>query len=103
MYEHDRFISPEDNSGSCISGDPPLLGLQREHARLYKCLQSLLQRPATHGRMADVAMEYTVQVSPVACTSVPSSLLGPGVVADLPVESFLLSGGARRLARSRRH
>src|SRR3954462_14626731 len=60
LYQCNRLISPEDNSGSCVSGDPPLLGLQREHARLYKCLQSLLQRPATHGRMADVAMEDTV-------------------------------------------
>src|SRR5205809_7369668 len=54
------FIPPKDYSGSCISGDPPLLGLQREHACLYKHLQTLFQRPAAHGRMVEVAMKDAV-------------------------------------------
>src|SRR4051812_36890028 len=60
LYQCDRFIPPEDDGGSRISGDPPLFGLQCEHARLYKHLQTLLQCPAARGRMAEAAMINTV-------------------------------------------
>src|SRR3954471_15266474 len=60
LYQRDRFIPSEDDGGSCVSGDPPLLGLQCEHARLYKCLYTLFQCPAAHGRVAEAAMIDTV-------------------------------------------
>src|SRR3954464_10550155 len=88
LYQCDRLILPEDDGGSRISGDPPLFGLQCEHARLYKRLQTLLQRPAAHGRMTEAAVIDTV----------PRIIRHPYLVwgVDLPVESSLLSGGARK-------
>src|SRR4051812_47486642 len=60
LYQCDRFIPPEDDGGSRVSGDLFLFGLQCEDARLYKCLQTLLQCPAAHGGMAEAAMINTV-------------------------------------------
>src|SRR5438270_6102715 len=60
LNQCNRFIAPEDDGGSRVSGNPPLFGLQLEHVRLHKRFQTLLQFPAARGRMAKVAMINTV-------------------------------------------